>query len=243
VRNAVEVGRWLRQNGHQLLGIRLDSGDLAYFSVEARRLLDEAGFQETAILASNDLDEHTIESLKQQGATIAVWGVGTRLVTGHDEPALGGVYKLSAVRRPGEAWQYRVKLSEQTAKVTTPGVLQVRRFTNAAGLVADAIFDESRGWPQGPRAIVDPLDFTRQKRIPEGAAAEDLLVPVMRAGKPIYEPPPLGEVRARALAQVAGLPGGVKRFLNPHQYPVGLEPSLHELKTRLVLEARGAVVR
>ena len=124
-----------------------------------------------------------------------------------------------------------------------PGVLQVRRFTDASGMVADAIFDESRGWPEGPRAIVDPMDFTRQKKIPADAAAEDLLVPVMRAGKPVYTPPPLAAVRARALAQVAGLPGGVKRFLNPHQYPVGLEPSLHELKTRLVLEARGAVVR
>jgi nicotinate phosphoribosyltransferase len=243
VRNAIEVGRWLRTRGHDLLGVRLDSGDLAYFSVEARRLLDEAGFQKTAILASNDLDEHTIESLKLQGATIGVWGVGTRLITGHEEPALGGVYKLSAVRRPGEAWTYRVKLSEQTAKVTTPGVLQVRRFTTGAGLVADAIFDESRGWPAGPRAIVDPLDFTRQKKIPTEAAAEDLLVPVMRAGKVLYEPPPLPAVRDRALAQVAALPLGVKRFLNPHQYPVGLEPSLHELKTRLILEARGAVVR
>jgi nicotinate phosphoribosyltransferase len=243
VRNAIEVGRWLRERGHELLGVRLDSGDLAYFSIEARRLLDEAGFPKAAVFASNDLDEHTIESLEQQGATIAVWGVGTRLVTGHDEPALGGVYKLSAVRAPGQAWQYRVKLSEQAAKVTTPGVLQVRRFTTRAGLVADAIFDEDRGWPAGPRAIVDPLDFTRQKKIPADAVAEDLLVPVMRAGKLIYAPPPLAEVRARALAQVAALPVGVRRFLNPHQYPVGLEPSLHERKTRLVLEARGAVVR
>jgi nicotinate phosphoribosyltransferase len=243
VRNAVEVGRWLRARGHALLGIRLDSGDLAYFSLEARRILDEAGFRETAILASNDLDEQTIESLKQQGATIAVWGVGTRLVTGHDEPALGGVYKLSAVRRPGGPWQHRVKLSEQTIKVTTPGVLQVRRFTNRAGLVADAIFDEGRGWPDGPRAIVDPLDFTRQKRIPEDAAGEDLLVPVLRAGALVDAPPPLPAIRERALRQVAALPAGVKRFLNPHQYPVGLEPSLHEQRTRLVLEARGAVVR
>ncbi|HYD42519.1 MAG TPA: nicotinate phosphoribosyltransferase [Anaeromyxobacter sp.] len=243
VRNAIEVGRWLRDHGHQLLGIRLDSGDLAWFSVEARKLLDAAGFPDAKILASNDLDEQTIESLKGQGATIAVWGVGTRLVTGHDHPALGGVYKLGAVRRPGEPWKYRVKLSEQAAKTTTPGVLQVRRFETAAGLVADGIFDESRGWPDGPRAIVDPLDFTRQKRIPAEARQTDLLVPVLRAGRPVYEAPPLAAIRDRALAEVARLPASLKRFLNPHQYPVGLEPSLHELKTRLVLEARGAVRR
>jgi len=243
VRNAIEVGRWLRDHGHPLLGIRLDSGDLAWFSVEARKLLDAAGFPEAKILASNDLDEQTIESLKGQGATIAVWGVGTRLVTGHDHPALGGVYKLGAVRGPGEPWKYRVKLSEQAAKTTTPGILQVRRFETAAGLVADGIFDESRGWPDGPRAIVDPLDFTRQKKIPADARQTDLLVPVLRAGKPVYESPPLAVIRDRALAEVARLPASLKRFLNPHQYPVGLEPSLHDLKTRLVLEARAAVKR
>jgi nicotinate phosphoribosyltransferase len=243
VRNAIEVGRWLRDHGHPLLGVRLDSGDLAWFSVEARKLLDDAGFPDAKILASNDLDEQTIESLKAQGATIAVWGVGTRLVTGHDHPALGGVYKLGAVRRPGEPWRYRVKLSEQAAKTTTPGILQVRRFEDDTGLVADGIYDESRGWPEGPRAIVDPLDFTRQKRIPAGARQTDLLVPVLRAGKPVYAPPPLAAIRDRALAEVARLPASLKRFLNPHQYPVGLEPSLHELKTRLVLEARGAVRR
>jgi nicotinate phosphoribosyltransferase len=243
VRNAIEVGRWLRDHGHQLLGVRLDSGDLAWFSLEARKLLDAAGFRDAKILASNDLDEQTIESLKRQGATIAVWGVGTRLVTGHDQPALGGVYKLGAVRRPGEPWKYRVKLSEQAAKTTTPGILQVRRFEDDAGLVADGIFDEARGWPDGPRAIVDPLDFTRQKRIPPGARQTDLLVPVLRAGRQVYASPPLAAIRDRALAEVARLPASLKRFLHPHEYPVGLEPSLHELKTRLVLEARGAVRR
>ena len=241
VRNAIEVGRGLRDHGHQLLGIRLDSGDLAWLSVEARKLLDAAGFQDARILASNDLDEETIESLEQQGAPIAVWGVGTRLVTGHDQPALGGVYKLGAVRRPGEPWQHRVKLSEQAAKTTTPGVLQVRRFENDKGLVADGIFDEGLGWREGPRVVIDPLDFTRQKKIPASARFTDLLVPVLRAGKLVYAPPPLSAIREKALAEVARLPPGLKRFLNPHQYPVGLEPSLHELRTRLVLEARAAV--
>jgi nicotinate phosphoribosyltransferase len=243
VRNAIEAGRWLRAHGHELLGIRLDSGDLAWFSVEARRLLDAAGFPDAKILASNDLDEHVIESLKRQGATIGVWGVGTRLATAHDDPALGGVYKLGAVRRPGQPWTYRVKVSEQAAKTSTPGVLQVRRFEDETGLVADGIFDESRGWPEGVGAIVDPLDFTRRKRIPPRATHTDLLVPVLRGGRPVYESPPLAAIRERALAEVARLPASLRRLLNPHQYPVGLEPSLHELKTRLVLEARSAVGR
>src|SRR5205807_3540937 len=128
VRNAIEVGRMLRAQGRDLFGIRLDSGDLAWLSIEARKLLDAAGFEKTGILASNELDEHLIESLKQQGARISVWGVGTRLVTGGEESALGGVYKLSAVRDAGGTWQRRIKLSEQSAKISVPGILQVRRF-------------------------------------------------------------------------------------------------------------------
>src|SRR5207302_4060114 len=108
VRRAVEVGKWLREHNHELLGIRLDSGDLAYLSIQARRILDEAGFPNTTILASNDLDEHIIVSLKDQEAAIGMWGVGTKLVTAFDLPALGGVYKLTAVRMPGEAWTYKV---------------------------------------------------------------------------------------------------------------------------------------
>ena len=241
VRSAIEVGLWLRQRGHELLGIRLDSGDLAYLSIEARKLLDAAGFQQAHVFATNDLDEHTIASLKEQGATIAVWGVGTRLVTGHGDPALGGVYKLSAVRRLGEKWSYRVKLSEQAVKISTPGVLQVRRFFSTEGLIADAIYDEELGWPaDGERSIVDPLDLTRRKEISRQAEHLDLLVPVLRAGKRVYESPPLPVMRERALSEVARLPSGTRRFLNPHQYPVGLEPALHERKTQLVLEARKA---
>jgi nicotinate phosphoribosyltransferase len=244
VRNAIAIGRTLREHGFEMHGVRLDSGDLAYLSIEARRVLDEAGFQRTKILATNDLDEHVIASLKEQGAPIAVWGVGTRLITGHDDAALGGVYKLSAVRRPGEAWQHRVKLSEQVAKISTPGVLQVRRFSRGAELVADGIFDQERGWPASvEQTIVDPIDPTRKKRIPDGATHEDLLVPALRGGKPAYAPPPLAAIRERALAEVARLAPGVKRTLHPHQHPVGLEPSLHELRTRLILQARRGEAR
>ena len=117
VRRAVDVGRWLAQHGHRMIGIRLDSGDLAYLSIEARRMLDEAGFEDATIVASNNLDENLISSLKQQGAMIGVWGVGTQLATAFDEPALGGVYKLTAVRDDPESdWKYKVKLSDQVSK-------------------------------------------------------------------------------------------------------------------------------
>jgi nicotinate phosphoribosyltransferase len=239
VRKAVEVGRWLRSQGSDLAGIRLDSGDLAWLSQEARRILDAAGFQKTPILASNELDEHIIQSLKDQGAAIGVWGVGTRLVTGHDDPALGGVYKLNAVRMgAGAPWTYRVKLSENAAKTSVPGLLQVRRYDGEMGFLADAIYDEGTGLPS-PVEIVDPLDMTRRRRIPEGAPGEDLLVPVLRKGRVVYQAPRLDEVRLRAQAQLGRLHAGIKRFVNPHQYPVGLERNLFDVRTRLILEARG----
>jgi nicotinate phosphoribosyltransferase len=237
VRHAAEIGLRLRERGHEMIGIRLDSGDLAYLSIEARRILDAAGLADARIVASNDLDEHTIASLKEQGARIDVWGVGTRLVTGGDQSALGGVYKLGAVREPGGAWQNRVKLSEQTSKTSNPGVQQVRRYSGPAGFLADVIYDESQGLPAVP-VIVDPLDPTRRKRLPPGAPGEDLLVPVMRGGEPVYAPPPLEQARERVQQQLASLHSGVKRFVNPHQYPAGLSLELHDLKTRLILEGR-----
>ena len=113
VRKAIEVGHELRNTGHEMVGVRLDSGDLAYLSMEARKLLDAAGFPNAAIVASNDLDEGVIASLKDQGAQIAVWGVGTKLVTAYDQPALGGVYKLGAIQSDDGTWVPKVKLSEQ----------------------------------------------------------------------------------------------------------------------------------
>ncbi|HSD67654.1 MAG TPA: nicotinate phosphoribosyltransferase [Vicinamibacteria bacterium] len=237
VRHAVDAALRLRERGHRPVGIRLDSGDLAYLSIEARKILDAAGLEETRIMASNDLDEHLIASLKEQGARIDSWGVGTRLVTGGDEAALGGVYKLGAVRQAGGPWQHRVKVSEQAAKTSNPGVQQVRRFSGPNGFLADVIFDEDTGLPDAP-VVVDPLDPTRRKRIPEGIPSEDLLVPVVRGGRPVYEPPSIEATRARAQAGMARLHPGIRRFANPHQYPVGLSLELHELKTRLVLAAR-----
>src|SRR2546428_6227780 len=221
-----------------MVGIRLDSGDLAWLSVEARKILDAAGFPNAIIVASNDLDEHIIASLKEQGAMINVWGVGTRLVTAYDQPALGGVYKLGAIRGDDGRWVYKVKLSEQAAKVSTPGIQQVRRFRSDKEFIGDGIFDVERGASK-TFTIVDPVDPTRRKHFAADAAFEDLLVPIFRQGQVVYTPPVLSEVRQRAQAQLAMFHPGVKRFVNPHQYPVGLELGLHEEKTKLVLQARG----
>jgi nicotinate phosphoribosyltransferase len=238
VRRAVEAARWLRSEGFAFLGLRLDSGDFAYLSIEARRILDEAGFPEAAIVASGDLDEHIITSLKQQNAAIGVWGVGTKLVTAYDQPALGGVYKLSAIRQPGGSWQDRIKLSEQKIKTSTPGILQVRRFVDRGEAVADMIYDE-REPPSGDCTIVDPADSTRRKTIAVGTHGSDLLVPIFRAGKRVGDIPGLDEARRRTAEQLALFHPGVKRFVYPHQYPAGLEAGLHGRKQEMILRQRG----
>lgn len=238
VRHAVAVGRRLRERGHRLAGIRLDSGDLAWLSIEARKILDGAGFTDAVIVGSNDLDEQIITSLKEQDARINVWGVGTRLVTAYDQPSLGGVYKLTAIRRPGGPWQPRLKLSEQLIKINNPGRIQVRRFREEGLFAGDMIYDiDLPGTPDA--LLVDPLDPTRQKRLTPQAPGEDLLVPIFREGRRVYELPTLAQIRERVRAQLAGFHPGVKRLVNPHEYPVGLEPNYHDLKTELILQARG----
>ncbi|MGV3771770.1 MAG: nicotinate phosphoribosyltransferase [Verrucomicrobiales bacterium] len=238
VRHAVKVGKRLRERGHEMIGIRLDSGDLAYLSIEARKILDESGFPKASILASNDLDEQIITSLKDQGATINVWGVGTKLVTAYDQPALGGVYKLGAIRGDDGKWIYKVKLSEQVAKVTNPGIHQVRRFFQDGEYIGDAIYNIEAGIPKAC-TIVDPFDLTRRKHIEPGTTHEDLLVPIFSSGELVYKQPSLASIRDRAQDQLGKFHSGVKRFLHPHQYPVGLELGLHEMKTELILKARG----
>jgi nicotinate phosphoribosyltransferase len=238
VKQAVKVGLDLRKQGHELAGIRLDSGDLAYLSIEARKILDAAGFTRASIVASSDLDEHVITSLKDQGAQINIWGVGTRLATAYDQPALGGVYKLGAIRSSEGGWDYKVKLSEQAIKTSTPGIQQVRRFRSETEFIGDAIYDIDLGL-RPDAVIVDPLDMTRRKRMAPETLFEDLLVPIFRKGKLVYQSPALAEIRNRTLAQLQFFHSGIKRFLNPHQYPVGLELQLHDLKTKLILQARG----
>ncbi|MBV9106049.1 MAG: nicotinate phosphoribosyltransferase [Verrucomicrobia bacterium] len=240
IQHAVEVGHHLRSIGKDLAGIRLDSGDLNYLSIAARHILDQAGFNATQILASNDLDEHVIASLKEQGALIDLWGVGTKLVTAFDQPALGGVYKLGAIRSGNGPWQKKVKLSEQAVKVSHPGSLQVRRFEDRQEYVADMIFDELNGAPAG-RTIVGIADVTVQKKIPASARYHDLLVPIFRRGNLVYERPSIHQLRDLAQSELGRFYGGVKRLLNPHIYPVGLELGLYQIKSRLIQETRKRV--
>ena len=239
VRKAAQVGQWLREHGHEMIGIRLDSGDFVQLSIEAREILDEAGFPKAVIVGSNDLDEHLITSLKEQGATINVWGVGTKLVTAQDQPAMGGVYKLSAVRAVGEPWQYKIKLSEEALKVSDPGILQVRRYHTQSEFLGDAIYDEETGLAEGC-TIVDPLDPAQHTTFPDGTPFSNLLIPVFRAGETLYEAPLLPQVRQHAQDQLTWLQAGVKRFVDPQSYPVGLEQHLYDLKAQLVSQVRRA---
>ena len=239
VHQAVEVGKQLRERGHEMVGVRLDSGDLAYLSIEARKILDKGGFPDASIVASNDLDEHIIENLRSQGAQIAVWGVGTKLATAYDQPALGGVYKLGALRNGDGAWQPKVKLSEQAIKTSIPGTLQVRRYATDDGLIGDMIYDEGSG-VDDRGIIVDAKDPTRRKKLTGKATAMDLLVPVLRAGKTTVEPERLNAIRERMKENIGGLHPTIRRFMNPHEYPVGLDIGLHELRDKMVREARSA---
>lgn len=237
VENAIRVGLKLRERGYDLTGIRLDSGDLAYLSIEARKLLDEAGFEKTSIVASNDLDEYIMGSLKIQGARINVWGIGTKLVTAFDQPALGGVFKLAAIKNDGGEWDYKLKLSEQAIKISTPGIQQVRRFKDAKGFVSDMIYNIESPINE-PVTMVDPYDFTRNRSFSETMEYEDLLVPVFSMGHLVYALPSIHETRRRVQDQLAQFHKGIKRFVNPHTYPVGLEKQLFDLKTELIMKLR-----
>ena len=231
--NAVQVGKLLRQSGHEMIGIRLDSGDLAQLSRRARKILDKAGFGKAVIIASNDLDEQLIASLKKKGATIGIWGVGTRMVTADGQPAMGGVYKLSAVRSCSKAWDYKLKLSEQAVKMSIPGILQVCRFERAGKFVGDVIYDLDLG--AGSKQVsLDSNRVRRKQQFPKGSTGEDLLIPVWRNGKQVYPLESLACIRQRVQEQLARLEPGVKRLTQPKLYPVGLESKLHCLRERMI---------
>ena len=195
------------------------------------QLLDQAGFNDAFIVASNELDETIISELKRQGAQITVWGVGTNLVTAKDQPALDGVYKLSAIRDPGGEWKYKLKLSEQMTKVSNPGILQVKRFRINQENVADVIYDVNIPW-NGDCFIVDPFDSTRIRSIKKEVKGEDLLQPVFRRGACIYQMPSLNEIRLHVKRELEHFNVGIKRFLNPHLYIVGMEKGLYDVKIR-----------
>ena len=239
VRNAISVGEQLRQRGYRMVGIRLDSGDLAHLSIEARKLLDAAGFTDAAIVASNDLDERLIESLKAQGAKIGVWGVGTKLVTAYDQAALGGVYKLGAVQDETGKWIPKIKLSEQMVKTSTPGIQQVRRFYDKDGMaLGDMIYDELTP-PIGLGALMEGGDFPKLKPFDSFAETyEDLLVPVLRNGESVYQLPKLVAIRDRTILQLKRFPAGILRFDNAHLYTHGLEENLYRKKLELIRAGR-----
>ena len=193
-RNAIIVGRELRKHGHEMNGIRLDSGDLGALSIEARKLLDDAGFPDADIVASDSLDEYAIRDLKAGGARINVWGIGTRLVTAHDQPALGGVYKLSAIQDEHGQWQSRVKASETADKSSDPGKLAVRRYYRDGQPVASQLYNALAGEPSP--TLVDAREISR----PLHGEATELLVPVFDQGNLIYSPCDLPCTRDRALS-------------------------------------------
>jgi len=230
VKEAIKQAIWLRERGFEMVGIRLDSGDLAQLSIEARKLLDQAGFPNAAIVASDSLDEYKITKIKERGGTINVWGVGTRLATAYDQPALGGVYKVAALRdNPNEPWQYKVKLSENIIKVSNPGIQQVRRFFNEEGWVADMIYNQAEPTDNTHIALSDTEQIDCSN-----LSYKELLVPIFEQGKLVYEIPSVHESRNLTIAQLASFPHTYKHLTAPKQYPTGLEANLYTYKKALV---------
>lgn len=240
VPNAIRVFRELRAEGHEPKGIRLDSGDLAYLSKCARKMLDEAGFPDAIICASGDLDEYLINSLKNQGARIDLWGVGTKLITSADMPALGGVYKLSALTPKGGKEIPKIKLSDNSDKITNPAFKQVYRIYDKktgkaeADLIAlrSERFDESQ-----PLTIFHPKDtwktitFTDYRMRP-------LLEKVVEGGEPVKPLPPLSKICAYAEEEKESFWDEYKRPDNPHVYKVDLSKELYEVKNNMISRIR-----
>jgi nicotinate phosphoribosyltransferase len=237
VRNAITVAKEMEQRDERLTGIRIDSGDLAWLSVRARDLLDEQGLEYVRIVASNDLDEYTIQSLHEQGARIDSWGVGTRLVTAWDQPALTGVYKLCATREVGEErWISHLKISEQSSKSTLPGLLALRRYFDGAGVfVGDMIYDEQL--PPSDDLIIDPSDELRCKDL-ASFAHTDLLEPLVCGGKIVGPRLSTLDAQAKTRESLKCLHPTNKRLLNPHSYPVGLARPLLERRDEMLRQAR-----
>jgi nicotinate phosphoribosyltransferase len=243
VPNAITVFSELRQKGadESSFAIRLDSGDISYLSKRARRMLDSAGFPNVGITASSDLDEHLIAALKQQGAKVSAWGVGTRLITSSDCPALGGVYKMSALSAGG-GMQPKIKLSDNSAKVTDPGVKQVYRLCDKttgrirADLIAleDETIDASKDI-----TVFDPRDTWKKTTLRGGEyTARPLLEPVFSGGKRVSKSPPVMEIRSACAAGLGTLWDEVKRLVNPQIYFVDLSERLYNLKADMITRLR-----
>jgi len=239
VPNAIQVFKELRDAGHEPMGIRLDSGDLAYLTREARRMMDEAGFPDAKICASGDLDENLIRDLKLQGACIDTWGVGTKLITSEDCPSLGGVYKLAAEYADGRPVP-KIKISENPVKITNPGVKQLLRiYDNQTGkAVADLIalvhekFDESE-----PLTIYDPVNTWKRMTLTDYRIRQ-LQLPIFKGGECVYDCPDLADIRAYCRAEMDTFWDQYKRLLNPHVYKVDLSDALWMLKHSMLEGAR-----
>lgn len=233
VDRAIEVAKRMVASGETPMGIRLDSGDLEALSIESRKRLDEAGLTGMKIVASNELDEKRVAALRACGAPIDIWGVGTRLATGHPDGALNGIYKLSALRGQDGHWRYKVKGSDSPEKATEPGLFQVRRLYSAAGEpLGDVVYDVEKGLPRGWSALRSP-DYA--ERWSGGDVSEDLLVPIFRGGRRVYDPPPLTDRRQMALGELERFPKRVTQLKGADSYFVGVEEGVYHTK-REVLE-------
>lgn len=237
--NAIRVFRELRDTGHKPKGIRIDSGDIAYLSKVARRMLDDAGFQDAIIVASSDLDEETIASLKTQGAQVTHWGVGTNLITSFNSPALGGVYKLVAARENG-ALTPKIKISDNPEKITNPGFKKITRIYDESKLFAladlimldDEVIDTSQ-----PLTIFHPL-YTWKTRTFRRYSIRDLLEPYFEKGKAVYRRRSTKDVRETVRLELDSLWPEYKRLQKPHVYKVDLSKKLWDLKHQMMMAHR-----
>ena len=240
VPNAIRVFQDMREAGVKLTnyGIRLDSGDLAYLSKKARKMLDAAGFPDAVISASNDLDEYLIDSLKVQGAAITSWGVGTNLITSKDWPAFGGVYKLAAIMDENGSFVPKIKLSENSEKVTNPGNKTIRRiYSQKTGkIIADLIcladenFDESRSL-----LLFDPIQTWKKTHLaPKSYTMRELLIPVFKKGACVYHSPKVMDIQAYCKQELSTLWEESRRLVNPHKVHVDLSNELWHMKNQLL---------
>lgn len=235
VPNAITVFHELRAKGYEPVGIRLDSGDLTYLSRTARKMLDDAGFQNAKIFASGDLDEDVIWNLIAQGAQIDVWGVGTRLITSQDNPALGGVYKLAAEEIDG-VLHPRIKISENPQKITNPGLKALYRIYDrqTKKALADLIaLEEEKYDASRPLRLFDPENTWKTMTVTD-YILKPLLVPVFSSGELVYSCPSLLEIQAYAAKEMDSFWGEYRRLQSPHRYKVDLSQPLYDLKQQLL---------
>ncbi len=242
VKNAILCYDAMKEEGITLkrFGIRLDSGDLAYLSKKARKMLDEAGYPDAIISASNDLDENLIASLKAQGACITSWGVGTNLITSESQPSFGGVYKLAATYSDEGQWVPKIKLSENSEKITNPGNKQIYRIIekDSGKVFADYIaLEEERFSEAEDLVLFDPIDTWKKSTLKGGSyEMRPLLVPIFLGGKLVYNCPSVEEIKAHCKKEQESLWEECRRLTNPHAVHVDLSDKLYEMKKGLLAQ-------